>query len=187
LLAKVAAVFRSIGQRPLHTVFEYEHWANICNADSFLVLHNWQIWFAWPSCFTTVYVVHNLFWSISQQNILHLFSALTLSGFTTLPSVPLQEQYRCGFFVGGGFGLLVASYEEIRWTRRFTWFGPSEHNTLRPRVNGVVLLCLSARLRSSFFSPCVCLSRSFLAQGRAVTVRPHGPTGGPGAGRHLRS
>jgi hypothetical protein len=66
------------------------------------------------------------------------------SGFTTLPPVPLQEQYRCGSFVGGGFGLLVASYEEIRWTRRFMWFGPTEHNTLCPRVKGVVLLCLSA-------------------------------------------
>jgi hypothetical protein len=77
------------------------------------------------------------------------------SGFTTLSPVPLQEQYRCDYFVGGGFGLLVASYEGIRWTQRFTWFGPSERNTLRPRVNGVVLLCLSARLRSSLLSPCV--------------------------------
>jgi hypothetical protein len=77
------------------------------------------------------------------------------SGFTTLPPVPLQEQYRCGSFVGGGFGLLVASYEGIRWTRGFTWFGPPERNTLRPRVNGVVLLCLSARLRISLLSPCV--------------------------------
>jgi hypothetical protein len=32
-------------------------------------------------------------------------------------------------------------------------FGQPEHNTLRPRVKGVVLLCLSARLRSSLFSP----------------------------------
>jgi hypothetical protein len=70
------------------------------------------------------------------------------------------EQYRYGSFVGGGFGLLVASYEGIRWTRGFMWFGPSERNTLRPRVNRVILLCLSARLRSSLFSPsvraCVC-------------------------------
>jgi hypothetical protein len=112
--------------------------------------------------------------------------------------VPLQVQYRCGSFVGGGFGLFVASYEGIRWTRGFTWFGPPERNTLRPRVNGVVLLCLSARLRSSLLSPCVsvcvcvCVSSwrlpgPFIAQGRVVTVRPHGPTGGPGAGRPLRS
>jgi hypothetical protein len=55
---------------------------------------------------------------------------------------------RCGSFVGGDFGLLVASYEGIRWTRAFTWFRPPERNTLRPRVNGVVLLCLSVRLKS---------------------------------------
>jgi hypothetical protein len=74
--------------------------------------------------------------------------------------VPLQEQYRCGSFVRGGFGLLVASYEGIRWTQRFTWFGPPERNTLRPWVKGVVLLCLSARLGSSLFSPSVRVSVS---------------------------
>jgi hypothetical protein len=84
------------------------------------------------------------------------------SGFTTLSPVPLQEQYRCDSFVGGGFGLLVASYERIQWTRGFTWFGPPERNTLRPRVKRVVLLCLSARLRSLLFSPSV----------RACGVRP---------------
>jgi hypothetical protein len=81
---------------------------------------------------------------------------------------------------------LVASYEEIRWTRGFTWFGPPERNTLRLRVNGVVLVCLSVRLKSSSVRPW-CLSGPFIAQGRAVTVRPHGPIGGPGAGRPLRS
>jgi hypothetical protein len=76
-------------------------------------------------------------------------------GFTTLSPVPSLEQYRCGFFVGGDFGLLVASYEGIRWTRGFKWFGPSERNTLRQRSKGVVLLCLSARLMSLLFSPSV--------------------------------
>jgi hypothetical protein len=126
------------------------------------------------------------------------------SGFMTLTPVPPLEQYRCGSFVGGGFGLLVASYEGIRWTRGFTWFGPPERNIVRPRAKGVVLLCLSARLRSSLFSllvrvcgvrpPCAvhppCGVRPpgpFIAQGRAVTGWPHGPTGGPGAGRPLRS
>jgi hypothetical protein len=97
---------------------------------------------------------------------------------------------RCSSFVGGGFGLLVASYEEIRWTRGFTWFGPPDRNTLRPRVNGVVLLCLSIRLKSRGPFLCVCpwrLPGPFIVQGGAVTVRPHGPTGGPEAGRHLRS
>jgi hypothetical protein len=86
---------------------------------------------------------------------------------------------------------LVASYEGIRWTRGFTWFGPPERNTLRPRVKEVLLLYLSVRLKSLSVSSSP--SRSwrlpgpFIAQGRAVTVRPHGPTGGPGAVRPLRS
>jgi hypothetical protein len=64
----------------------------------------------------------------------------------------------CGSFVGGGFDLLVVSYEGIRWTREFTWFGPPERDTLRPRVNGVVLLCLSVRLKSLFSALGVCSS-----------------------------
>jgi hypothetical protein len=123
------------------------------------------------------------------------------SGFTTLPPVPPLEQYHCGSFVGGAQITQGVGYQGIRWTRGFTWFRPLERNTLRPRVNGVVLLCLSARLRSSLFSlsvrvcgvhpgsvPYDCrLPGPFIAQGRAVTGRPHGPTGGPGAGRLLRS
>jgi hypothetical protein len=98
---------------------------------------------------------------------------------------------RCGSFVGGAQIAQGVGYQGIRWTRGFTWFGPPERNTLRPRVNGVVLLCLSVRLKSRgppLFS-CVCwrLPGPFIAQGRAVTVRPHGLTGGPGAGRPLRS
>jgi hypothetical protein len=107
---------------------------------------------------------------------------------------------RCGSFVGGSQIARGVGYPGIRWTRRFTWFGPPERNTLRPWVKGVVLLCLSARLRSSLFSlsahvcgvrpgsvPHDCrLPGPFIAQGRAVTGRPHGPTGGPEAGRPLR-
>jgi hypothetical protein len=93
---------------------------------------------------------------------------------------------RCGSFVGGGFGLLIASYEGIRSIRGFTWFGPLERNILRPRVNGVLLVCLSVRLKSLSVRPWR-LPGPFIAQGRAVTVRPHGPTGGPGDGRPLRS
>jgi hypothetical protein len=74
------------------------------------------------------------------------------SGFTTLPPVPPLEQYRCGSFVGGAHIAQGVGYQGIRRTRGFTWFGPPERNTLRPRMNGVVLLCLSARLRSSLFS-----------------------------------
>jgi hypothetical protein len=75
------------------------------------------------------------------------------SGFTTLPPVTLLEQYRCGSFIGGAQIARGVGYPGIRWTRRFTWFGPPERNTLRPRAKGVILLCLSARLRSSLFSP----------------------------------
>jgi hypothetical protein len=71
------------------------------------------------------------------------------SGFTTLPLTPLPESSPLWFFflelaqMAHGVG-----YEGIRWTRGFTWFEPPECNTLRPRVNGVVLLCLSVRLKS---------------------------------------
>jgi hypothetical protein len=136
---------------------------------------------------------------------LHIFfvSSTVLKWFYNTSTGAVTGAARCGSFVGGRFDLLVASYEGIRWTRGFTWFGPPERNILRPRVNGVVLLCLSARLRSSLFSLCqpVCVWSSsrafvlcdcrlpgpFIAQGRIVTARPHGPTGGPGADRPLRS
>jgi hypothetical protein len=100
------------------------------------------------------------------------------SGFMTLPPVPLLEQYHCGSFVGGAQIAQGVGYQGIRRTRGFTWFGPPERNTLRPQVNGVVLLCLSARLRSLLFSSsvhacgvvCDCrLPGPFIAQGRAVT------------------
>jgi hypothetical protein len=97
--------------------------------------------------------------------------------------VPLPEQYRCGSFVGGAQIAREVGYPGIRWTRRFTWFEPPERNTLRSRVKGVVLLCLSARLRSSMFSPsvrvcgvslefvlCDChLLGPFITQGQTVT------------------
>jgi hypothetical protein len=38
------------------------------------------------------------------------------SGFTTLPPVPLQEQYRCGSFVGGAQIARGVGNEGIRWT-----------------------------------------------------------------------
>jgi hypothetical protein len=79
------------------------------------------------------------------------------SGFTTLPPVPLPEQYRCGSFVGGAQIARGVGYPRIRWTRGFTWFRSPERNTLRPRENGVVLLCLSAQLRSSSVYLCVCV------------------------------
>jgi hypothetical protein len=56
------------------------------------------------------------------------------------------------FFYWRGSDRKGVGYRGIRRTRGFTWFGPPERNTLRPWVNEVVLLCLSARLRSSPFS-----------------------------------
>jgi hypothetical protein len=66
---------------------------------------------------------------------------------------------RCGSFVGGAQITQGVGYQGIRWTRGFTWFGLPERNTLRPRVNGVVLLCLSVRLKSMcpFLCLCVCV------------------------------
>jgi hypothetical protein len=55
---------------------------------------------------------------------------------------------RCGSFVREVQIAQGVGYQGIRWTRGFTWFGPPERNTLRPQVNGVVLLCLSVRLKS---------------------------------------
>jgi hypothetical protein len=93
------------------------------------------------------------------------------------------------------YDTLTGAAPGIRWTRRFTWFELPERNTLRLRVNRVVLLCLSARLRSSLFSlsarvcspPRPSSAWTFYSQGRVITGRPHGPTGGPGAGRPLKS
>jgi hypothetical protein len=55
---------------------------------------------------------------------------------------------RCGSFIGGAQIAQGIGYQGIWWTRGFTCFGPPERNTLHPQVNGVVLLCLSVRLKS---------------------------------------
>jgi hypothetical protein len=59
-----------------------------------------------------------------------------------------------------------AGYEGIQWTRGFTWFGLPERNTLRPRVNEVVLLCLSVRLKSPSFALGVCPDLLYLKVGQ---------------------
>jgi hypothetical protein len=61
----------------------------------------------------------------------------------------------CDSFIGGTQITQGVGYQGIRWTRGFTWFGPPERNTLRTRVNRVVLLCLSVRLKSR--GPFVCV------------------------------
>jgi hypothetical protein len=65
-----------------------------------------------------------------------------LKWFYDTSPVPLLEQYRCGSFVGGAQIARGVGYQGTRWTRGFTWFGPPERNTLRPRENEVVLLSL---------------------------------------------
>jgi hypothetical protein len=79
---------------------------------------------------------------------------------------------RWGSFVGGSFGLLVASYGWTRWIQRFMWFGPPERNTLRLRENWVVLL-KPVWVWAFFLTPQKwCPPEPFIAQGRAVTMRP---------------
>jgi hypothetical protein len=120
----------------------------------------------------------------ARRSRFHGWLTLSMWFYDTFIDVAIGVVYY-DFFVGGTQIAQGVGYQRIRWTRGFTWFRSPERNTLRPRENVVVLLCLSARLRSSFL--CVCLLGPFIAQGRAVTVRPHDPTGGPGAGRPLRS
>jgi hypothetical protein len=78
----------------------------------------------------------------------------TLAAENKQTPILLLEQ-SVGSFVGGAHIVQGVGYQEIRWTQGFTWFGLPERNTLRPRVNGVVLLCLSIRLKSR--GPLVCL------------------------------
>jgi hypothetical protein len=47
---------------------------------------------------------------------------------------------RCSLFVGEGLVLLGVSYRGTQWRRGFTWFGPTERNTLRPQENRCVVL-----------------------------------------------
>jgi hypothetical protein len=126
-----------------------------------------------------------------NQNRACSSSGLSINIFTGVATGAVRySSFIVGAQIAQGFG-----YQGIRWTRGFTWFGPSERNTLRPRVNEVVLMCLSIRLKSRDpLRVCVfvhlrswCLPGPFIPQGRVVTVRPHDPTDDPGAGRPLRS
>jgi hypothetical protein len=77
---------------------------------------------------------------------------------------------RCGSFAGKVFSLLVVSSRWTRGTRWFTWFGPSERNTLRPQENWVILYSSLSCLSIFFFltSWKWRLSGPFIAQGRVV-------------------
>jgi hypothetical protein len=81
------------------------------------------------------------------------------SSFTTLPPPLLQEQPRCGSF------LERAQVSRVRygwtwWTLRFTWFGPPERITLRPRENES---CIAQAL--TFFLVALCGLESSNAHG----------------------
>jgi hypothetical protein len=78
-----------------------------------------------------------------------------LKWFYDTSTVAATEVARCGSFIGGAQIARGVDYEGIWWSRGFMWFRPPERNTLRLRENGIVLLCLSAQLRSS--SVCVCV------------------------------
>jgi hypothetical protein len=101
------------------------------------------------------------------------------SGFTTLHRCRSRAAC-CGSFVEGGFDLLVASYEWTWRTRRFTWFGSSERNTLRLRENWFVLLkhvCLSMPFHLTPVKRC--LPGPFIAQARVIKMRPRAPQVAP--------
>jgi hypothetical protein len=50
----------------------------------------------------------------------------------------------CDSFVEEGLGLLDVSYGEHSGDEGFTWFGPLERNTLRPRENvSYIAVCYS--------------------------------------------
>jgi hypothetical protein len=125
------------------------------------------------------------------------------SGFTTLPSVPLQEQPVVVLLLEGHRSLGELA---IREYGRHKDLRGSGRRSVIPYVHGwmelycwVLVLDWGVRCSPSV-SPCVyvefipglrlcdCrLPGPFIPQGRAVTGRPHGPTGGPRAGRPLRS
>jgi hypothetical protein len=61
--------------------------------------------------------------------------------------------------------------------RRSTWFGPPQHNTLRPREM-VVLLCVALFKAKLNLSHSVS-TRPFIAQGLGSYTVTQDPTGGP--------
>jgi hypothetical protein len=95
------------------------------------------------------------------------------SGFAKLSPVLLSGQSVMVIFVWDDFSLLIISYRWTRWTRRFTWFRPSERNTLHSQENDVILLKphLTRVSLSLFFTPRKWhLPESFIAQRRIVTM-----------------
>jgi hypothetical protein len=66
--------------------------------------------------------------------------------YDTSPSTATRAA-RGGSLIGATKALDAqdVSYEGTRWTRGFTWFGPLQRNTLRPRKNGsCIAVCYSS-------------------------------------------
>jgi hypothetical protein len=91
----------------------------------------------------------------------------------------------CGSFVGGGLGLSDVSYRGTRWRRGFTWFGPSERNTLRLRENGsyIAVCCSSVGIALVILT----FAWPLLAQGHDKYNVTQGPKGCPGVVGSLRT
>jgi hypothetical protein len=81
-------------------------------------------------------------------------------------------------YCGSLLEILRLSYARARWTQEFTWFRPSECNTLYPRKK-VVLLCVRCCLRLSWVCPLLSPARSFYSLKLGSYTRPWGPTSGP--------
>jgi hypothetical protein len=139
--------------------------------------------------------------SLSLKKFISNYFALYLcrSGFTTLPPVPLQEQPTVVLLLEGHRSLGELAIRE--YSRHEDLRGSGRRSVI-PYVHGWMelycyVLVLDWGVRCSLsVSPCVCvefvpcdyrLPGPFIAQGQAVTGRPHGLTGGLGAGRPLRS
>jgi hypothetical protein len=86
--------------------------------------------------------------------------------------------------------------EEARWIQGFTWFGPPEHTTLRPRRR-LLYCCVCVRYSSRELNlrrvvvkqTCLVLASTwaFYSLRSGSYNETQGPTGGPGAGKTLCS
>jgi hypothetical protein len=61
---------------------------------------------------------------------------------------------RCSLFVGEGLCVSDVNYRGIRWRRGFTWFVPSERNTIYSQEN---LCCITVKSLKASVVPLVAL------------------------------
>jgi hypothetical protein len=77
-----------------------------------------------------------LCYQVSQHSMFPVIRCLSKWFYDTF--LGTASRAACGGSLIGGTKALNAqciSYEGTQWTRGFTWFGPPERNTLRPREN----------------------------------------------------